>query len=152
MRESDNTAVLHQQPDPQIMRMQQIIFGRLALIFILLLASWWWTGSYLHQTIGAFPTGLFLFFLVALALTGTYHVAAWFNGNFARQLKIQFFVDVVLVTWLVRGTGDISSPYISLYIVLICLSGILMGKAETLAIAFASALSFAALAVLTGQS
>src|SRR4051794_35839777 len=92
-----------------------LIFGRLALIFVLLLASWWWTGSYLNQSIAAFPTSLFLFFIFTIGLTAVYYTLTFLNQDFALQRRLQFFVDVLLVTWLVRETGDINSPYISLY-------------------------------------
>jgi two-component system sensor histidine kinase PilS (NtrC family) len=151
MSDSSSTAL----PSEQYERpagIQGLIFGRMALIFVLLLASWWWTGSYLQQSTGTFPTGLFLFFLVSIALTGIYHVVAYFDNNYGRQRRVQFFIDVLLVTWLVRETGDINSPYVSLYIVLICVAGFLLGKAGTLAVSFASAVCYVVLAVLTGQS
>jgi two-component system sensor histidine kinase PilS (NtrC family) len=131
--------------------MQRIIFGRLALIFLLLLASWWWTGSYLQQETGTFPTSLFLFFLVSITLTGVYHVVAYFSRNYLWQRRVQFFIDILLITWLVWETGQISSPYKSLYIVLICLSGFMLGKTESLAIAIGSAVSFITLSMLSGQ-
>ncbi|MEP6705829.1 MAG: PAS domain-containing protein, partial [Acidobacteriota bacterium] len=131
--------------------MQRLIFGRLTLIFLLLLASWWWTGSYLQQTTDKFPTSLFLFFIVSISLTGAYHVAAYFSRNYFWQRRVQFFVDVLLVTWLVWETGDINSPYTSLYIVLICLSGFILGKAESIAIAISSAVCFITMSILTGQ-
>jgi two-component system sensor histidine kinase PilS (NtrC family) len=150
MPEPESTAFLSQEPEP-LERMQRIIFGRLALIFLLLLASWWWMGSYLRQTTGTFPTSLFVFFLVAITLTAVYHVVAYFSRNFLWQRRIQFFVDVFLITWLVWETGGINSPYKSLYIVLICLSGFMLGKAESLAISAGSAVCFITLSILTGQ-
>ncbi|HVF31367.1 MAG TPA: ATP-binding protein [Pyrinomonadaceae bacterium] len=130
---------------------QRLIFGRLALVFLLLLASWWWTGSYLGERTETFPTGLFLFFLCSVVLTGIYHVIAYFDRDYPLQKRFQFFIDVVLVTWLVWETGDINSPYVSLYIVLICLSGFLLGKLESLAIAAASTVCFVGLAISTDQ-
>jgi len=150
MPKPESTAFLPIEPE-RLESMQRVIFGRLAFICLLLLASWWWVGAYLNRLSGAFPTSLFLFFLVALALTGFYNVVAYFNRNYLWQKRIQFFIDVLLITWLVWETGDIDSPYTSLYIVLICLSGFLLGKAESLIIAFGSALSFLTLSVLTGQ-
>ena len=150
MPELEKTVLL--PPDPErLERMQRIIFGRLALIFLLLLASWWWTGSYLSQTTGAFPTSLFFFFLVSIALTAIYHVVAYFSHDYLWQRRIQFFVDILLITWLVWETGEINSPYRSLYIVLICLSGFMLGKAESLAIAGSSAVSFIILSVASGH-
>ena len=150
MREPESTVFLPQEPE-RLERMQRIIFGRLALIFLLLLASWWWTGSYLSPSTGNFPTSLFVFFVVSIALTGTYHVVAYFSRNYLWQRRVQFSIDVLLVTWLVWETGGVSSPYTSVYIVLICLSGFMLGKVESLAISVGSALSFIALSVLSGQ-
>ena len=130
---------------------QRLILGRLALIFILLLASWWWTSSYLQQPIEAFPTSLFLLLLVSIGLTGAYYVVSVFNRNFTQQRRVQFFIDVLLVTWLVRETGDITSPYVSLYSVLICIAGFMLGRIETHVVAAACAVSFTGLAILTAQ-
>jgi two-component system sensor histidine kinase PilS (NtrC family) len=117
-----------------------------------LLASWWWSGTYLQQSNASFPTSLFLFFLVSIALTGIYYVWAYLGKCHQKQKRVQLFIDVLLITWLVRETGDINSPYVSLYVVLICVAGFLLGRAETLAISIISALSFIGLAVLTGQA
>src|SRR5688572_18660884 len=134
MREPERTVVLPQEPE-RLERMQRLIFGRLTLIFLLLLASWWWTGSYLQQPANRFPTSLFLFFLVSITLTGIYHVAAYFGRNYVAQKRVQLFIDIVLISWLVWETGDINSPYTSLYIVLICIAGFLLSKTDSLAIA-----------------
>jgi len=151
MRRDENIQTVYEEPE-HLERMQRLLFGRLALVFLLLLGSWWWIGSYLRPSNGSFPTGLFLFFLVSIALTGTYHVIAWFDRDYGWQKRLQLFVDIFLITWLVRETGDISSPYISLYIVLICLSGFMLDRKATLAITFVSAGSFIVLAVLTGNA
>jgi two-component system sensor histidine kinase PilS (NtrC family) len=138
-------------PEPErLERMQRVIFGRLALIFLLLLASWWWSGA-ISTSLGYVSDEPVLFFLVAIVLTGVYNIVAYFNQNYLWQKRVQFFIDVLLITWLVWETGDIESPYTSLYIVLICLSGFMLGKAESLIIAFCSSLSFITLSVLTGQ-
>ena len=151
MPESDTTPIsMKRYERPQ--SIHGLIFGRMALVFVVLLACWWWTGSYVQPSTGTFPTGLFLFFLVSIAITGLYHVAAYANRNYPLQRRTQFFIDVVLVSWLVLETGDINSPYISLYIVLICAAGFLLGRIDTLAISFASAGCFIAVAVITGQS
>ena len=150
MRESESTAFSPQQP-ARLERMQRLIFGRLTLIFLLLLASWWWTGSYLGKVSDKFPTSLFLFFLVSIALTAIYHVAAYFNRNYLFQQRVQLFIDILLVTWLVWETGDVNSPYASIYIVLICVSGFTLGRPESLAIAIGCALCFITLSILTGQ-
>jgi two-component system sensor histidine kinase PilS (NtrC family) len=150
MSEPASKAFTKSEPE-RLERMQRLIFGRLALIFLLLLASWWWTGSYLQERTGTFPTSLFLFFLVSIALTGIYHLVAYFNSDHQKQRVVQFSIDVILITWFVWETGDVNSPYVSLYIVLICLSGFLLGKMESLAIAAGSAICFVGLSISTGQ-
>src|SRR6185436_13237448 len=150
MHDSKGRAPTSSEPARQA-PIDRLIFGRLVVVVLILLASWWWTGSYLHQSTGTFPTSLFLFFFVTIALTGIYHVVAFFNSNYALQRRVQFFIDVFLVTWLVWETGDITSPYRSLFIVLVCLAGYMLGKTATYAIAAACAACFIALAVLTGQ-
>ena len=150
MRQPDRTFVFPQDPK-RLERMQRLIFGRLTLIFLLLLASWWWTGSYLGRPTEKFPTSLFLFFLLSISLTGIYHLAAYFGRDYQRQRRVQFYIDVLLITWLVWETGDVNSPYTSLYIVLICLSGFILGKAESIAISIGSAACFITMSVLTGH-
>lgn len=150
MRETDKAAIPLERHD-RTASIHGLIFGRMALVFVLLLASWWWAGSYLQPS-SAFPTGLFLFFLVSIALTGIYHCAAYFGRDRQTQKRVQLFIDVLLITWLVHETGDINSPYVSLYVVLICAAGFLLGRTETLAISIFSALSFIGLAILTGQA
>ena len=48
---------------------QRLIFGRLALIFLLLIAGWWWTSSYLQTSDKNFPDELFFLFLFSIGLT-----------------------------------------------------------------------------------
>jgi two-component system sensor histidine kinase PilS (NtrC family) len=151
MSESDSTASSSERPE-RAESIHGLILARMALIFVLLLASWWWTGSYLQQSTGTFPTSLFAFFLVSIALTGLYHFAAYLNRDFTLQRRIQFFIDVLLISWLVVETGDINSPYVSLYILLICATGFLLGRIDTLAVSIASAACLIGLAILTGQS
>ena len=151
MSATENSSTPLKAPE-RLEKMQRLIFGRLAIVFLLLLASWWWTNSVLEQSIAVFPTRLFLFFLVSIGLTGVYHAVAFFDRNYLLQKRVQFAIDVLLITWLVWETGDIESPYVPLYIVLVCMCGFMLGKAETLAIACSSAVCFGALAFLKGQA
>jgi hypothetical protein len=151
MSATENSSTPLKAPE-RLEKMQRLIFGRLAIVFLLLLASWWWTNSVLEQSIAVFPTRLFLFFLVSIGLTGVYHAVAFFDRNYLLQKRVQFAIDVLLITWLVWETGDVESPYVPLYIVLVCMCGFMLGKAETLAIACSSAVCFGALAFLKGQA
>lgn len=132
-------------------KMSGLILGRLTLIFLLLLASWWWTNSYLAQSIQVFPSGLFLFFTCSIILTVAYWILPYFSRDYLGQVRVQFFMDMLLITWLVVETGDLASPYISLYIILISVVGIFLGKNDTLFIAGASAVSLTLLSVMSAR-
>jgi len=148
------SAVLHVLPDPPLVRkVQGLIAGRLALMFLLLLASWWWTNSFsaASASLENFPSGLALFFLVSIALSGVYYLVLRFNNDLRWQMRIQFLIDILFVTGLVWQTGDLLSPYITLYIILICVAGFYVSKNYTLIVAGGCVACFTALSILIGQ-
>jgi two-component system sensor histidine kinase PilS (NtrC family) len=122
------------------------------LIFLLLLASWWWTRSYLELPIDDFPEELFLFFIVSVGLTVLYFFVLKVNKNLRLQLRFQFLFDVFLITWLVWKTGGITSPYVTLYIILICVGSFFLGKSETLSLSVLCAACFTILSALAVKS
>jgi two-component system, NtrC family, sensor histidine kinase PilS len=136
----------------QTQRIQTLIIGRLLAIFLLLVTSWVWNSGRLKLSFDNFPRGLFLVFLIAVGLTIVYFFVLRLSKNFARQVRAQFFLDALLVTWLVWRTGDLTSPYITLYIVVIAVSSIFLTAAETLLIAAICVFLFTLLAVLTGAA
>ncbi|MDQ3254477.1 MAG: ATP-binding protein [Acidobacteriota bacterium] len=89
--------------------------------------------------------------ITAIVLSVIYAVALRFSALPIRaQAAIQFFFDVLLVTWLVWTTGDIYSPYAALFIVIISVSSIFLGAREVLLIAAVSTLCYT-LAMLSIQ-
>jgi two-component system sensor histidine kinase PilS (NtrC family) len=58
-------------------------------------------------------------------------------------------LDALLITWLVWRTGDLSSPYITLYTVLIAISGIFLRSRETVFLAVTCVALFVALSIST---
>jgi len=144
----------HVSPDPTLVRkVHGLIAGRLALMFLLLLASWWWTNSFPagSASFENFPSGLAIFFLVSIALSGVYYLVLRLNDDLLLQMRVQFLVDILFVTGLVWQTGDLLSPYITLYVILICVSGFFLSKNDTLIIAGGCVACFTALSVLIGQ-
>lgn len=133
-------------------KLRALIFGRFVLICLLLLAQWWWTNGFSISGAGSVPRPLFYFFLFTTGLTAAYYVVFRMNGDHLGQTRVQVFVDACLITWLVWATGDVTSPYITLYIILISVTGIILGKSETLFIAILCAACFSVLSVLTAQS
>jgi two-component system sensor histidine kinase PilS (NtrC family) len=68
------------------------------------------------------------------------------------QARIQFVIDILLVTWLIWTTDVIHSPYIAVYIVVIAASSLFLGPRDSIAISVGCAVAFttSALAILNG--
>ncbi len=134
---------------PIIQRMQTLIIGRLLVIFVLLVASWVWNSGQLVLSIEKYPRGLLLVFLLSVGLTIVYFFISRLNANYQWQARVQFLIDALLITWLVWRTGDLSSPYIPSYIVLIGVSSFFLRSRETILLASVCVLLFAATIIST---
>ena len=129
-------------------KIQTLIIGRLLVIFLLLVASWLYNGNgNLKFSIDNFPQYLFLIFLISVGLTIVYFFVLRMNKNFEWQIRTQFFLDTLLVTWLVWRTGDLTSPFIMLYIVAIGISSVFLSALETLLLAALSVFLFTLLSI-----
>lgn len=137
---------------PQMQKIQTLIIGRLMAIFLLLVASWFWSSGTLRLSFNNFPQGLFLVFLISVGLTIVYFFLLRLSETFSWQIRTQFLLDALLITWLVWRTGDLSSPYITLYIVLISVASFFMKPLSTLLMAVVCACMFIALSFLTLNS
>ena len=133
----------------QVNRIQTLIIGRLMTIFLLLVTSWVWYSQTLRLSFDNFPQGLFLVFLISVGLTIVYFFLLRLSSNLTWQVRAQFLLDALLITWLIWRTGDISSPYITLYIVLIGVGSIFLKPGTTLLTAAVCAVLFVTLAVLS---
>jgi len=130
-------------------KIQSLIIGRLLVIFLILVASWVWnSGGGLKLSFDDFPRGLFFVFLISVGLTIAYFFILRLNRNYAAQVRIQFFFDSLLITWLVWRTGDLTSPYITLYIVLVSIASVFLTARETILTASFCVLLFTGLSVL----
>lgn len=130
-------------------KIKRLILGRISLMFLLLLATWWWNTSYLELPEKQFPDGIFSIFVISLGLTLFYILFLRFNQNYLWQTRIQFLIDVLLITFIIRQTGDVVSPYVTLYIILISVAGFFLSRNETLFLAVFCAFCFSGLATLT---
>ena len=145
----EKTAVANSR---QTQRILTLIIGRLMAIFLLLVTSWFWNSGTLRLSFENFPQGLFLVFLISVGLTIVYFFLPRFSKNYGWQIRIQFFLDSLLITWLVWRTGDLTSPYITLYIVLISVASFFLKPFWTLLMAVECAFLFVLLAILTGNA
>jgi two-component system sensor histidine kinase PilS (NtrC family) len=90
--------------------------------------------------------------LVVVVLDAIYAVARYFSHHFLAQARFQFFVDVLLVTWLVWTTGDVHSPDTALYIVVISAASFFLGPRDVMITSVGCAVAFTAstLAAING--
>ncbi len=127
-----------------------LILGRvIAAVLLLLLRVLWFSGS-----TGITPATTWRPLVIICFLTALYALAHRHSKALLLQARIQFVVDILLVSWLLQ-TGDIiHSPYVALYIVIIAASSLFLGPRDALAISVASAFAFtiSALAALGGLS
>jgi two-component system sensor histidine kinase PilS (NtrC family) len=130
-------------------RIQTLVIGRLMVIFLLLVTSWIWHSGTLRLSFDNFPQGLFLVFLISVGLTIVYFFLLRLSKEFAWQIRTQFVLDALLITWLVWRMGDLTSPYITLYIVLISVASFYLKPLNTLLMAVFCVIVFATLAALT---
>ena len=116
-------------------KIQLLIIGRLMTIFLLLVSTWIWSSGHLKLSFDEFPQSLFLAFVIFVGLTIAYFFILRLNKNYDWQIRFQFVIDALLITWLVWKTGDLSSPYITLFTILIAISSIFFGSRGTLLLA-----------------
>lgn len=133
-------------------RAKKLAAGRIFALLLLMAASWFWNSEAIPITFSDFSRPPLLIFVVALVLSIGFRFALRFckpevPSNLRAQLTAQFITDTVLITWLVWTTGDVNSPYVTLYTVLICLTGIFLGARGTLLLAVSCTVIFTALSL-----
>lgn len=125
-----------------------LILGRLATALLLLAVSYW-TGTTTGRELWpkAFPILIFV-----ASLTVAYSLAHRFERTRLFQVRLQFAVDIALVTWLVWSSDVVHSPYTALYIVIISIASLFLAPREVVitSVGCASAFTACALAALSG--
>lgn len=114
---------------------RRLIFGRLFLILLLFGVSWIWYGGLAEGATYRFPEGPVLIFVVSLVLSVFYYGFLSLGRFVQWQVRLQLLIDTLLITWLVSLTGELSSPFITLYIVVISVSSIFLRPLATLIVA-----------------
>jgi two-component system, NtrC family, sensor histidine kinase PilS len=110
-------------------RLWWLIIGRVAAAVLLFVLS---TTLFSREQSSDSGRNALLIFIVVIALSVIYAVALRFNKQWRIQAGIQLFLDVLIVTWLVWATGDVSSPFAALYIVIISVASIFLGARAAL--------------------
>ncbi len=133
-------------------KIQTLIIGRLLIIFLLMVAAWVWNSGQFRLSFEEFPRDLFFVFLISVGLTVVYFFVLRLSENYLWQIRVQFFLDALLITWLIWRTGDLTSPYITLFVVLISVAGFFLNANETLLTASFCVFLFTLLSGLTTAS
>jgi two-component system sensor histidine kinase PilS (NtrC family) len=123
-------------------RLWWLILGRAAAVVLLLLIGVFWKKSALDSSFTTSLSGVAPILLSVALLTILYSAAHLLWKNFRAQAQVQFFLDVLIVTWLVWSTGDIHSPYTALYIVVISVASLFIGPRGAMTSSVGSAAAF----------
>jgi len=129
-------------------RLWWLILGRAAAVVLLLLISVVWKRSTPGNSLVHSFSIVAPLILTIAALTLIYSAAHLLWKSFLAQARIQFFVDVFLVTWLVWATGNVHSPYAALYIVVISVASLFIGPRGAMITSVGSATAFNTCALL----
>jgi len=132
-------------PSPQSplgSRLWWLILGRAAAAVLLLLIGVFWKRSTLGHPLTLSLGGVARIILTVAVLTIVYIAARLVWKNYQAQAQIQFFLDVLIVTWLVWTFGDIRSPYTALYIVVISVASLFIGPRGAMITSIGSAAAF----------
>jgi two-component system sensor histidine kinase PilS (NtrC family) len=125
-----------------------LIFGRLAIAIFLVMVRLIWISGRGDAAWAQMLSTL----LIVCGLTVVYSLAHRISRTLPFQARLQFALDIILVTWLNWTTDVIHSPYIALYIVIIAASSLFLGPRDAIVTSVGCAVAFTAsgLAVLAG--
>lgn len=130
-------------------RLWWLIAGRLTAAIILLLISLIWTNKHLAAPGTDTLAATLPIFFVVVGLSILYAFALRFFKHWQYQASVHVFVDILLVTWLVWATNDVHSPYTALYIIIISVTGVLLGPRGALLASVGCALAFTGIMTAT---
>ncbi len=132
-------------------RLWWLILGRAAAVIVLFVIATAWKSIAPGAVFVKPGSSVTPLILAVIGLTVLYGAARLLWNNFLSQARLQFFFDVLLVTWLVWITGIASSPYAALYIVIIAIAGLYVESRDTMIASVGSALAFTACASLASS-
>lgn len=131
------------ETNPNRAKLRRLNLGRLATALVLLIVGVIWTEGVtesLRQSL--------IFVSIVIALTIVYSVILRFSTRFLLHTRVQFAIDVLLVTSLVWNSGVVQSPYIALYIVVIAVSSAFLPRRDAVVMSVGCAVAFTACAMV----
>jgi two-component system sensor histidine kinase PilS (NtrC family) len=127
-------------------KLQWLLISRLAIAGVLLAAVGVFereNGPRSFLPVVAVITG------IVLMVSATYFLWLRNSLRFRTQGYVQIAVDILMVTWLVYRTGDVESPFLALYLVVIFASSALFDRREVLWLGGSGALLYGLTGSLT---
>ena len=121
-----------------------LILGRLAAALALLVAGTLWVRSGSEQASWSKTVQVLS---IIIGLTIIYSIVHRFSRRVLLQTRLQFAIDVCLVTWLVWTSDVIHSPYTALYIVVIGASSLFLGPRDAVVASVGCAVAFTSCAI-----
>ncbi|MDX6383596.1 MAG: two-component system, NtrC family, sensor histidine kinase PilS [Blastocatellia bacterium] len=137
-----------QSQSPLGTRLWWLIFGRGAALLVLLIIGGLFKSSALGRGLFASLSVVTPIILTVAGLTLVYSAARLLWKNYLAQARLQFFADVLLVSWLVWTTGNVGSPYAALYVVIISIASLFVGPRGAIITSVGSAAAFNTCALL----
>ncbi len=125
-------------------RLWWLILGRVAATVLLFALS---ITLFSREQSGNSERNSLLIFLAVIVVSLIYAVTLRLSERVRLQASIQLFVDVLIVSWLVWATGDVSSPFAALYIVIISVASIFLGARAALVASVGCAAIFTGLSM-----
>src|SRR5690349_16928110 len=82
-------------------KVQRLILGRVAFLLLLLMANLWRSTGIFASAEPESADGLVMAFALTAGLSLIYFAALQFAPRLQDQVRIQLFIDLLLITWLV---------------------------------------------------
>src|SRR6266576_878076 len=130
-------------------RLWWLISGRAAAVIVLLLVGVIWKSSAPAHGMVTSLRVVTPMILAVVGVTIVYCAARLLWKNYLAQARLQFLGDILLVTWLVCATGNVSSPYAALYVVIISVASLFVGPRGAMITSVVSAAAFNTSALLS---
>ncbi len=133
-----------EQGTPLGRKLWWLILGRLITALVLLLTTSFWAPITVDPQL--WPR-TFKVLIYIVGLTFVYSLAHRFTRTLPFQVRLQFAVDILLVTWLVWNSDVTHSPYTALYIVIIATASLFLGPRDVVLTSVGCAVAFTACAL-----
>lgn len=127
-------------------KLQLLSISRLAVAALLLAIVAW--GARERTPRSVIPMLEALSFVI-IVLSALYFVALRTRISHRIQSYVQFALDVCLVTWLVYRTGDVESPFLALYLVILFSACALLGRTGVSLLGALAGVMYITISILT---